>query len=188
MSQGDEIVVAIIGSARIEENDPRWREAHELGRLLAQNGFVVMTGGYGGLMAAAAQGAFLEGGSTIGLPMNDWKHLTPDPAHLELRWADNYFERLSHLLSADYVIVLDGGIGTLSEMSLAWAIAQTEVKHTQVLILGDGIKKLLDLFMESLVISENDLKLAQIFDSHAELLLHLKKRLEWNEETGRSRG
>ena len=107
MSQDENqaLVVAIIGSARIETDDARWASAFELGQALALNGFTVMTGGYGGLMSATARGAFQEGGHTIGLPMNDWAHLTPDPAHVELRWSDDYFGRLSHLLSADYLIV-----------------------------------------------------------------------------------
>lgn len=188
MSQDNVVVVAIIGSARITEDDGRWKEAYELGRALAQNGFAVMTGGYGGLMAAAARGAFSEGGSTIGLPMSNWKHLTPDPSHIELRWADDYFARLAHLLSADYVVVLDGGIGTLSEMSLAWAIAQTEIKHTQILVMGNGIKKLLDQFMDALIISEKDMFLAKHFDSPAQVIDHLKTPPETNADTGRARG
>lgn len=181
-------MVAIIGSARITEDDQRWKEAHELGRALAQRGYVVMTGGYGGLMAASAQGAFLAGGSTIGLPMSNWEHLIPDPAHLELRWADDYFTRLSYLLSADFVVVLDGGIGTLSEMSLAWAIAQTEIKHTQILVMGNGIKKLLNQFVDALVISQSDMELAKYFDSIAEILEHLERPIEISQNTDKAKG
>jgi uncharacterized protein (TIGR00725 family) len=182
------LVVAIIGSARIETDDARWASAFELGQALALNGFTVMTGGYGGLMSATARGAFQEGGHTIGLPMSDWAHLTPDPTHIELRWSDDYFGRLSHLLSADYLIVLDGGIGTLSEMSLAWAIAQTESKHAKIIVIGEGIKKLLDQFMESLVISESDMVLAKHFNSISDVIAHIKEPNLGSEESGKARG
>ncbi len=133
-----------------------------------------MTGGYGGLMAAVAQGASAAGGKTIGLPMKNWDYLTPDSSHQELRWSENYFERLAHLLSADYLVVLDGGIGTLSEMALAWAIAQTEVKHAQIIVLGEGIKELLSNFQSSLVISQPDMDVLFFYDSHEEIVNHIK--------------
>lgn len=181
-------VVAIIGSARIGNDDPRWTEAFNVGQALARNGFTVMTGGYGGLMAATAQGAYQEGGDTIGLPMSDWGHLIPDPAHMELRWSENYFDRLSHLLSSDFLIVLDGGIGTLSEMSLAWAIAQTESRHTQIIVIGNGIKKLLDQFMSSLVISESDMVLVTQANSIPEVIAYLKGAGNSAKGLGRARG
>jgi hypothetical protein len=190
LSQDDyqPLVVAIIGSARIEKDDPRWLEAFILGQALARNGYTVMTGGYGGLMAATAQGAFQEGGHTIGLPMTDWDHLIPDPSHLELRWSENYFDRLSHLLSSDFLIVLDGGIGTLSEVSLAWAIAQTESSHAQIIVIGQGIKKLLNHFMSSLVISESDMDIVKHFNSIHEVTEHLKGSGREEKRTGRARG
>ena len=47
-------------------------------------------------MAASA-----VGGHTVGLPMSDWKHLTPHESNAELRWSADYAERLRHLLTAD---------------------------------------------------------------------------------------
>lgn len=190
MSQDEDqsAVVAVIGSARIGNKDPRWAEAFNVGQALARNGFTVMTGGYGGLMAAVAQGAFQEGGNTIGLPMSGWAHLIPDSAHIELRWSENYFDRLSHLLSSDFLIVLDGGIGTLSEMSLAWAIAQTESRHTQIIVIGQGIKTLLNQFMSSLVISESDMVLISYVNSIPEVIAHLKGSGDGTQRLGRARG
>ena len=167
-------LVAIVGSARIEQSVIRWQQASELGAAFADSGYEVMTGGYGGLMAAVAQGASAAGGKTIGLPMKNWDYLTPDSSHQELRWSENYFERLAHLLSADYLVVLDGGIGTLSEMALAWAIAQTEVKHAQIIVLGEGIKELLSNFQSSLVISQPDMDVLFFYDSHEEIVNHIK--------------
>ena len=167
-------LVAIVGSARIEQSDICWHQASELGAAFAQSGYDVMTGGYGGLMAAVAQGASAAGGKTIGLPMKNWEYLTPDSSHQELRWSENYFERLAHLLSADYLVVLDGGIGTLSEMALAWAIAQTEVKHAQIIVLGEGIKELLSNIQSSLVISQPDMDVLFFYDTYKEIINHIE--------------
>lgn len=167
-------LVAIVGSARIEQSDIRWQQASELGAAFADSGYEVMTGGYGGLMAAVAQGASAAGGRTIGLPMKNWEYLTPDSSHQELRWSENYFERLAHLLSADYLVVLDGGIGTLSEMALAWAIAQTEVKHAQIIVLGEGIKELLSNIQSSLVISQPDMDVLFFYDTYKDIIDHIE--------------
>jgi uncharacterized protein (TIGR00725 family) len=80
-----------------------------------------MTGGYGGLMEVASRAAAQAGGRIIGLPMRGWTALTPNQWNDELRWSDTYPERLGHLLGTDAIVAVDGGIGTLSEASLAWS-------------------------------------------------------------------
>jgi len=67
-SAGHGLEVGVLGSARLTENDGWWARAHKLGTLLAAEGFVLVTGGYGGLMAAVSRGAHETGGRVIGLP------------------------------------------------------------------------------------------------------------------------
>ena len=112
------VEVGVIGSARIDAGDRRYADAERLGRALAAEGWTVVTGGYGGLMGATSGGAAAAGGHTVGLPMSDWKHLTPHESNAELRWSVDYAERLRHLLAADVVVALPGGIGTLSEAAM----------------------------------------------------------------------
>jgi hypothetical protein len=66
--QGDRLVT-VVGSAKINEKDPRWDGAFDLGRQLADAGWTVVTGEYRGLMAAA-RGAKSVGGATVGLPVS----------------------------------------------------------------------------------------------------------------------
>jgi predicted Rossmann-fold nucleotide-binding protein len=54
-----------------------------------------------------------------------WTALTPNRWNQELIWSDTYPERLGHILSADAIVAVDGGIGTLSEAALAWSTLQT---------------------------------------------------------------
>ena len=63
------VEVAVIGSARIGPDDARHDDAVRLGAALADAGWTVMTGGYGGLMGATASGAAARGGTQSGLPM-----------------------------------------------------------------------------------------------------------------------
>lgn len=151
--------VAVLGSARIEQPDPRWELANRMGVLLAQHGFAVVTGGYGGLMAAVSQGAHESGGRVIGLPMRHWDKLEPNRWNAELRWSDGYGTRLDHLLRCTGVVALPGGVGTLSEMAVIWAAAQTEPNPPSIVLLGDGWPPLIAAIAANLVVGPVDLSL-----------------------------
>jgi uncharacterized protein (TIGR00725 family) len=156
VSRGDPPRVAVLGSARLAPPHPAWDMAAQVGAELARKGAVVVTGGYGGLMAAAGQAARAAGGKVIGLPMRDWESLTPDAGCTELRWVAGYDERLRELLACDAVIACTGGVGTLSELAVAWAAAQTEPSAPRVVTVGRGWQALLDALAEELVIDERD--------------------------------
>ena len=66
------MTVGVIGSARLESPDPRCALAERTGAAIAARGWTVVTGGYGGLMAAASRGAAEAGGRVVGLPMRGW--------------------------------------------------------------------------------------------------------------------
>jgi uncharacterized protein (TIGR00725 family) len=159
------LTVAVLGSARLGLDDPEWDVAVAVGRGLVEAGCAVMTGGYGGLMSATASGA--RGGVVIGLPMRAWTSLVPDPGCTELRWADSYPERLAALLSCDAVIALDGGVGTLSELAIVWAAAQTEADAPRVVVVGARWRAILDGLAASLVAGPDDFALVA-WAEHAE--------------------
>jgi uncharacterized protein (TIGR00725 family) len=151
------LTVAVLGSARLGLDDPEWKVAVAVGRGLVEAGCAVMTGGYGGLMSATASGA--SGGVVIGLPMRAWTSLTPDPGCTELRWSDSYPQRIAALLSCDAVIALDGGVGTLSELTIVWAAAQTEPGAPRVVVVGERWRTILDGLAATLVAGPDDFAL-----------------------------
>jgi uncharacterized protein (TIGR00730 family) len=155
------VEIGVIGSARIQPDDLRYADATRLGRALAGEGWAVVTGGYGGLMGATSVGAAAVGGHTVGLPMSDWKHLTPHESNAELRWSVDYAERLRHLLLCDVVVALPGGIGTLSEAAMVWAAAQTEPRAAQLVLVGRSWEAVRDAVGDGLVVDADDLALAR---------------------------
>ncbi len=170
LSQADQrsaapVEVAVLGSARIGPDDPRHEDAGRLGGLLAAEGWTVVTGSYGGLMAAVARGAAAAGGRTVGLPMRAWRHLTPDPSAAEFRWSVSYTERLGHLLAARVAVALPGGVGTLAEASSIWAAMQTEPGAAQLVLVGPAWRALMAAFAEHLVVGAKDLALPVVVDS-----------------------
>ncbi len=102
------------------ESTEVYRQAERLGGLLAEAGWAVCNGGYGGLMEASARGAQEARGHTVGITCTLW----PGPAK---RWiaeeirTTSFMERLTTLVErGDAYIVLPGGTGTLAELALAW--------------------------------------------------------------------
>lgn len=180
----DELEVAVLGSARLTEDDGRWMQAHKLGQLLAGEGFVVVTGGYGGLMAAVSRGAHEMGGKVIGLPMQHWAALAPNQWNADLRWSSDYGTRINHILGCDAVIALPGGVGTLSEMAMVWAASQTEGRAMPVVLLGDCWPPVIKSIREHLVVTDVDLDLLHFAASAEEAVREIQARLQDKKRIG----
>lgn len=93
--------------------------AYEAGKLLAQAGAVVVTGGLDGVMAAASRGAFEHGGTTVGLLPGSSRE-TANP-YLTVSLPTGLGEMRNALLvrSCDGIIAVGGSWGTASELALA---------------------------------------------------------------------
>jgi uncharacterized protein (TIGR00725 family) len=110
--------VAVIGPDG-EASVANRADARELGRLLAERGAYVLTGGLGGVMAAAAEGAAEAGGTTIGLlPGTDRSAAN---RHLTVVIATGLGQLRNGLLvrAADGLAAVGGSWGTMSEIALA---------------------------------------------------------------------
>jgi len=109
--------VAIIGGS--EATSEELAAARAAGRWLASQGVVVVTGGLGGVMAAASEGAQLQGGTSIGLLPGDSRD--DGNQHLTLSLPTGLGEMRNGLVvrSADVVLAIGGSWGTLSEIALA---------------------------------------------------------------------
>lgn len=182
------VEVAVIGSARIEADDPRYADAERLGRALAAENWVVVTGGYGGLMGATSSAASAAGGHTVGLPMSGWKHLTPHESNAELRWSADYAERLRHLLAAHAVVALPGGIGTLSEAAIVWAAAQTEPGAASLVLVGREWAGVHTAIGAGLVVDRDDLALPLCVDTVDEVVSAISTALATGRDLRGARG
>lgn len=128
--------IAVFGSSRRAEGTALYREAYELGQTLAQAGYAVLTGGYGGSMAAVSRGAREAGGHVIGVTCAVFDPLPPNPWLSEEIKAPTMLDRLAIMLArADGFVAVRGGIGTLSELTLAWSLLQTRTLNGKPLVL-----------------------------------------------------
>jgi uncharacterized protein (TIGR00725 family) len=111
------VQIGVIGAGSCSEETAR--KAEEVGRAIARRGAILICGGMGGVMEAAARGAREEGGITVGILPGE------DPGggnrHLTVRVATGFGHGRNVLIprSCNGVIAIAGGYGTLSEIALA---------------------------------------------------------------------
>jgi hypothetical protein len=114
--------VTVIGSGA------EWEDAaEEVGRLLAERGCTVVTGGLDEVMAAAHRGAKSAGGTTIAiLPGDDRSAANPWADHIVVTGI-GHARNLAVAASGDAVIVVGGSYGTLAEMAFALRLGRPVV-------------------------------------------------------------
>jgi uncharacterized protein (TIGR00730 family) len=171
-------VVAVFGGHAPAPGSADYEMARELGRRLAEAGFIVMSGGYGGTMEAVSRGAREAGGLAIGVTVDlfDRWGLKANPyLDVEIKFP-TLFQRLHYLVTAgDAMVALPGGIGTLSEMAMAWSLLQTrELAPRPFLLIGTRWRRLLEAYHDPLYIREEDLGLLQVVESVEEAVLRLQ--------------
>ena len=117
-------IIAVIGNANIDNSTKKQNLAFKMGKKVVDSNYILATGGLGGVMEYASKGARSSSnytqGSILGfLPNHDKSEANPYvdiaiPTGLGL--ARNYLL----ISSADAVVSIGGGSGTLNELSMAW--------------------------------------------------------------------
>jgi uncharacterized protein (TIGR00725 family) len=158
MSENQERIVTIFGGSKCKETDPEYADARRAGELLAEAGFTICTGGYLGIMEAASRGAHDKGGRVLGIVMNQFK-AEPNRYLTDKVASAHFYERLQHLITrSSGFIALRGGMGTVTELSLAWNKMQTRVIEPRPLVLlGDCWPPLVEAWRKYLVVSDADI-------------------------------
>jgi uncharacterized protein (TIGR00725 family) len=113
------IQVAVIGSGR--QHEPA---AEELGRMLAERGCTVVTGGLGEVMAAAARGAKSADGTTIGILPGESRAGANEWIDHAVVTAIGHARNLAVAASGDAVIAVGGSWGTLAEIGFAMRLGR----------------------------------------------------------------
>ena len=142
--------VAVVGGYEVD--DTVAAEAEETGRLLAQRGAIVVTGGRRGVSEAASRGAVLAGGTTVGiLPGRTREEANP---YVTIAIPTGLGETRNALvvMGADAVIAFPGLYGTLSEVAFAllngtpvvglgsWELARAGVADVGIVAVGSPVE------------------------------------------------
>lgn len=131
--------VTIFGSARVAPENPIYRLASEFGRKLAQAGYMVITGGGGGIMQAGNEGAGPENsfGVNIRLPFENQPNHVLEGSPRSINYKYFFNRKVAFLKEADAVALFPGGFGTLDEAMEVLTLLQTGKRYPIPLILVD---------------------------------------------------
>jgi uncharacterized protein (TIGR00730 family) len=174
--------VSIFGSTRVTPGDEVYEKAEQIGRLLAENGFGVITGGGPGVMEGANKGAASAGGNSIGLNIEIPQEQKPTPyANITLHFRYFFVRKVMFVKYAVAYIILPGGFGTMDELFEAVTLIQThKIRPFPVILVGSNYwKGMLDWMKEVVLkeggISPSDLEILQLIDEPAEIIKIIKK-------------
>jgi uncharacterized protein (TIGR00730 family) len=119
--------VTVFGSARVPETSPEYKTAFEFARYVTREGFMVMTGGGGGIMQAGNEGAGSDSsfGLNIYLPFEQGAnpYITDDSKLIEFKYF--FTRKLFFLRESDAVALFPGGFGTQDEAFECITLSQT---------------------------------------------------------------
>ena len=119
--------------------------AYAIGMEVAKSDSVLICGGLGGVMTAAARGAHDEGGLTVGIiPQND-PSMANEFCDVVIPTGMGLARDFLNALSADGVIIVGGGSGTLSETTAAYMYKKPMVAIRNV---GGSVASFIDGFID----------------------------------------
>jgi len=111
------MIISVIGAGTC--NNETYSIAEEIGKLIAQNGAILVTGGLGGVMEAASKGAIEAGGTTVGILPGFSKEDANKYVSIPITTGLSHARNIVIVRSADAVIAVSGEYGTLSEIAVA---------------------------------------------------------------------
>ncbi len=117
--------VAVVGPGTA--TGETYRQAREVGRLVAERDGIVVCGGLGGAMEAAARGATEGGGTAIGILPDEDRGQANGYLSYSIATGVGQARNLAVACSGDVVVAVGGGYGTLSEVGLALKVGRPVV-------------------------------------------------------------
>ena len=167
--------ISVFGSARLQPDSEHYLKGVEVGRLLAEAGYAVITGGGPGAMEAANKGAAQAGGVSVGLGIElPFETGLNEFVDLGVNFRYFFVRKTMFVKYSQGYVVLPGGFGTLDELFEAITLAQTrKITSFPVVLLGAKFwTPLLDFSRETLLeegmISADDVSRLRIVDDPSE--------------------
>jgi uncharacterized protein (TIGR00730 family) len=168
--------VSCFGSARTPGTSPAYKAAREFSRLIADRGYMVITGGGDGIMRACQEGAGRERsfGANIRLPFEQEANefILNDPKLVTFRYF--FTRKLIFVKEADAVALFPGGFGTHDEGFEVLTLVQTGKSRLMPLVFVDAprgtfwktwLRYVHDHLLRNALISPDDLSLFKVTDS-----------------------
>lgn len=175
--------VSFFGSARFRETNKHYKEAVELGELLGQDGYTVVTGGGPGIMEAGNRGAHNVKAPSVGLNIQLPEEQRINP-YVTRSLGFHYFFTRKVMLSyaAQAYVFFPGGYGTLNELSELLTLIQTKkIEPIPIILVGrDFWRPFIDWVRVSMyeshkAVDEDDMKIFHLVHDVKEAYQIIKK-------------
>ena len=176
--------ITIFGSTSFSPDNPYYKEARKLGKLLAEAGYGVITGGGPGIMEAANRGAFEGDGESIGINIE-----LPDGQRMNsyvnkpIGFHHFFTRKVMLSFASEAYVFFPGGFGTLDEFFEMVTLIQTKklAKPVPIIVIGkeywqplfDWVKQ--EVYEKQHAIEKEDLEIFHLVDSIEEVLKIIKK-------------
>jgi uncharacterized protein (TIGR00730 family) len=168
--------VTIFGSARLSPGNKYYKDAIAVAKMLADDGFAIITGGGPGIMEGANKGAKKGKAHSIGLNIEIQTEQHPNKYQdISLSFRYFFIRKLMFIKYAMAYIIFPGGFGTVDELFEALTLAQTKkIQNFPIILYGSEYwKGLIDWMKNTLVpngtIGREDFALFSIVDSPEEI-------------------
>ena len=174
--------IAILGGAAWKETDEPYKQAYEVSKILAENGYELINGGGPGVMKAATEGAHAGNQRVIVVtyhpnkPKRHYEGVSPENNFDEEIITLDYFDRTKVMLqNTDVHIVFRGSIGTLSELGMSWVNSWIhEPNNKPIILYGSFWNEILDIIEKNLVIKMGERDILKICNTPEEVLEYIK--------------
>ena len=168
--------ITVFGSSKPREGDEEYTTAYKLGCLLAENGFNVCSGGFGGIMEAVSKGTIEHGGEAIGITFNFWGSQPNKYVTKEIK-CDTLLQRIQKLVDyGDAYVILQGGTGTLLELAVVWEFSNKGLMdHKPILCHSDLWKEITLIMNKQMTYEGRGIDLVKTYDTVDEIVSQLKK-------------
>ncbi|MBP7935222.1 MAG: LOG family protein [Phycisphaerae bacterium] len=137
-------VICVFGSYSPKPGSLLYQLAYDIGHALATAGYTVANGGYDGTMEASAKGAKDAGGKTIGVTCSAFdtargRTLAANPwIDREIHHTDVMLRIKDMMIMSDGYVILEGGTGTMTELSLVWEfVCKQLIPPRPIFVVGD---------------------------------------------------
>jgi uncharacterized protein (TIGR00730 family) len=186
--------ITVFGSARVDPGDPAYTMAREIGRMLAEEGYAVITGGGPGVMEAANRGCQEGGGLSVGCNI-ELPHEQSINPYVDLGVEFRYFfaRKVMFVKYADGFVILPGGFGTMDELFEALTLIQTgKISQFPVVLFGTHYWAGLVRWLNSKVLAERkispgDMDLMVVTDDPSEAARVVEEAYQLQLKTARRR-
>ncbi len=176
--------VSIFGSSRAKPQSTSYKNTVKVARLLAEQGFNVISGGGPGIMEAANKGADDGGAKSVGLHIQlPQEQKANEYANVRLKYRYFFIRKVMFVKYAVAYVIMPGGFGTLDELFEALTLIQTErIRYFPIILMDSKYwEGLLNWIKDTLVkentISKSDFEIFNVVDTPEEAVAIIKRRV-----------